>query len=403
MEVPARLDLRRWSVAAGVVFLVRIVCGIVAYLASLAEPALEIANCTKVLQSHHSLLPLGVQRVVLDPWISWDSCHFFVIASEGYDWSAGTVAFHPLYPLLVRATSLLMGGDIALAMLVLGTLIPAAVCVSMARYFSEVRDDALLGNWVGWAAILMPISIVLFMFMTEGLFILLAVGCLWALHRQNWLAAGALGALATLTRQQGIVLMLPIFWELWKVRRTGQLRFYDWLACVLPGVGYLGFSIYRLFVLSEAAPSAGIAATLKNLVVSEQANQIVLGQRFGWPWESTWLQIWHAFDNPELFIQFLFDPIVGWIFVGLLAYGARYMTPAERLFSLGIVIASLCYVNGNIEPCLALPRHILIAFPIFMVFAMLIQRASNPRAFVAISLLINLALLIMFVNMRWIP
>src|SRR5690554_187136 len=403
MEVPARLDLRRWTVAAGVVFLVRVLYGFVAYLSSLAKPADELAVCTTILQSHHSILALGAQRVLLDPWISWDTCHFFVIATHGYDWSAGTVAFHPLYPMLVRATALLMGGDIALAMLLLGTLIPAATCVCLARYFAEAHGDARLGNWAGWAAILMPVSFVLFAFMTEGLFILLAVTTLWALHRQKWLVAGALGALATLTRQQGIVLMLPIFWELWKLRKNGQLRFYDWLACVLPGVGYLGFSLYRLLVVSEAAPGASIAATLKNLVVSQQANQIVEGQRFGWPWESTWIQLQHAFANPELFVQFLFDPVVGWLFVGLLAYGARYMTHAERLFSLGIAVASICYVNGLIEPCLAFPRHILIAFPLFLVFGVLIQRASNPRLFVGIALLLNLALLFMFVNLRWVP
>lgn len=403
MSAPIRFDLRRWPVAIGAVVLFRIFYGFVAYLSSFAERAFELPACTAILQTHHSILPPAIQRVLLDPWVRWDTCYYFDIAANGYDWSAGTVAFHPLYPMLVRAVSVLTGGDVALAMLVLGILIPAALCAVLTRYVSEVHEDAVLGNWVGWAAMLAPVSFVVFAFMTEGLFILLAVATLWALHRRKWLVAGALGCLATLTRQQGVVLMLPILWELWRLRKSTQLRWYDWGAWLIPAVGYVGVSAYRLFVLAPQTLDGGVSDRLKNALVSNQANHILEGQRFGWPWESTWIQINRAIEYPDLFYALLFDPVVGWAFVGVLVYGARFMTVSERLFSLGVVVAAICYVNGIIDPCVAFPRHILIAFPIFLVFGVLIQRAANRRLFVLIALLLNAVLLFTVVSARWVP
>ena len=53
------------------------------------------------------------------------------------------------------------------------------------------------------------------------------------MRRRRWLFAGLAGALATLTRQQGIVLALPLAWELW------VLEGHRWGAALVPGeTGY---------------------------------------------------------------------------------------------------------------------------------------------------------------------
>jgi Gpi18-like mannosyltransferase len=58
--------------------------------------------------------------------------------------------------------------------------------------------------------IIFPSGFFLSQVYTEGLFVGAAFGCLALLRRKQWLAAGALAVLATLTRAVGIALFIPL-------------------------------------------------------------------------------------------------------------------------------------------------------------------------------------------------
>ena len=55
---------------------------------------------------------------------------------------------------------------------------------------------------------------------TESLLLLSIVAALYAARRGRWWLAGAAGGAAALTKQLGVVVVLPLLWELWQQHRN---------------------------------------------------------------------------------------------------------------------------------------------------------------------------------------
>jgi hypothetical protein len=75
----------------------------------------------------------------------------------------------------------------------------------------------------------------------------------------------------------------------------------------------------------------------------------------------------------------------------------------ERLYSLTITLLSLCYYNGVKSPLLSLPRHMLLALPIFIVLARWAGSGKALRMRITALAAINLLLLSLYVRHGWVP
>ncbi|MDQ6624058.1 MAG: hypothetical protein M3Y86_11330, partial [Verrucomicrobiota bacterium] len=80
-----------------------------------------------------------------------------------------------------------------------------------------------------------------------SLFLALTLGCLVAMRAERWAAAGLLGACASLTRINGLILLPVLFVEaglLWRARRRFDPRWL-WSGAVVAGfLGYLWLNYY---------------------------------------------------------------------------------------------------------------------------------------------------------------
>ncbi|RAJ74174.1 MULTISPECIES: hypothetical protein [unclassified Streptomyces] len=184
---------------------------------------------------------------------AWDAVWYLHIAEHGYGTreylsSFGTVqtdyAFFPLFPLLTRAAdAVLPGGAGPAALLVAwGAAVAAAWGVYAVghRLYGTVTATFLVVLWA-----LLPQAVVLTLAYSESLFAALAAWALYALLARNWLLAGALAALAGLTRPTGLAVAAAVVvtagWEL--VRRRGRGRG-PWLAVLLAPAGWLGYVLW---------------------------------------------------------------------------------------------------------------------------------------------------------------
>ncbi|MCZ7639554.1 MAG: mannosyltransferase family protein [Verrucomicrobia bacterium] len=109
---------------------------------------------------------------------TWDAEHYLYLSCHGYGPGVRSVAFYPLWPLLVRALAPLAGGDHLLAGLVLANLLSLAGWVLFhrlcARRFGERTADLALTLLVAFPGALF------FQFLyTEALFFLLLMGLWW--------------------------------------------------------------------------------------------------------------------------------------------------------------------------------------------------------------------------------
>src|SRR5688572_8940522 len=158
----------------------------------------------------------------IEPWHRWDTGYYLKIAIAGYAPDDGTIAFQPLYPALIRAVSLLTG-DTLLSALVVSTVCEFIFFMLLARLIIyDFQRQRLAFNTV-FAIVIFPTAFYLLAGYTESLFMACSLGAFFAARKERWWIAAALVSAATLTRIQGIVLVVPIAWMAfngWHVLQT---------------------------------------------------------------------------------------------------------------------------------------------------------------------------------------
>jgi hypothetical protein len=152
----------------------------------------------------------------LNLWGVWDTGWYLTIANEGYDLARRTAApianqanwaFFPVYPLLCRALADLLGAPVFAVMVLVSNL-----CFLGALGLVWRNTVAEFGDTAARASVLllcfMPGSYVFSSAYPEAMFLLLMAATLMLVRHQRWLLAGSTAAIATLTRNVGIGLLL---------------------------------------------------------------------------------------------------------------------------------------------------------------------------------------------------
>jgi hypothetical protein len=203
------------------------------------------------------------ERLTLQPWYRWDTINYLLIADHGYTEETFTVVWPPLYPWLIRIFTGLTSNPL-LAALIISNLSAWVACVLLygytARYFSPNLADQTL-FWF----LVYPLAFFLVAAYSETLFLALALLSLTAARERKWLAAGICAALATLTRNQGILLTLPIFiwmaaewsgWSKWRARVI-LLRIFS---LGLAPLAFCAHAVYVKFILGLQWPWSALAS-----------------------------------------------------------------------------------------------------------------------------------------------
>ena len=163
----------------------------------------------------------------MDVFWRWDAIHYYTVAQDGYGGEIGKSAFFPLFPFALRVVAMALNGSLQMptypiyqvpnyGLLLAGMLLPNALFLLAAGLFYRlVRAD--YGRAVARRATmylaLFPLSFFFIVPYTESLFLAATVGFFLALRGRRWFWAGAFGFLAALTRQLGLLLVVPLLWE----------------------------------------------------------------------------------------------------------------------------------------------------------------------------------------------
>jgi Mannosyltransferase (PIG-V) len=187
----------------------------------------------------------------------WDAGWFLRVAVNGYPYSytygqngqmeGNELAFFPLYPMLIRGGAAL-GFDPGTAAIAVSWLASIAAAIAL-----HLLGTTLYGKRAGWALVAIcctaPVSVVLSMAYSEGLFLALVAGMLTAAHRRVWWAAGLLGLGAALTRPTGAAAAVALAVAAVLAVRDGGRKWPPLIAAAvaLAGVpGFLGWVAWRV-------------------------------------------------------------------------------------------------------------------------------------------------------------
>ncbi len=396
VQTDKRQTQRLWLWAGGVFLAVRLLLTLLVFaLAPSAPPPATGSAADRLVQ----------------PWNRWDVVYYADIAAAGYGSDPATTNFHPLYAWLGRGLGWLSGSW------VLGLLLASSVAtIGLYVVLQLLARFELTPEQRPWSIIALtalPSGYVLYAPYSESLFLLLAALCFLLALRGRWWLAGLAGAVAALTRQQGLALVLPLLWLMaaqvggWsRLARLPRL----WLAALLPVVGYGLVIAVRLSVLGGLPqrwwlPQNWIYAVL----ISPEAQSVVPGQRFVPPWTALWLAVQQLSEGTagefglSGAIGRWVDLITGALYLGLLGLSWRRLRPAYRVYCVLIFLLAWSYYTGELFAYMGLSRHLLLAFPLAFPLAAWADRGPRRMLLLLGGGLLLVAQTSLYMLELWVP
>ncbi len=323
-------------------------------------------------------------------WERFDALWFLRIAVGGYHAADGSAAFFPLYPLLVRLVSTLLGGHPFAASLLVsnGALLGALVVIhDLTR--TELSEDVARTTVV--LLCVFPTAFFFFAPYSESLFLLLAASALWAARKGRWPLAALAGAGAALTRNVGIVVVLALAVEALQQRREGKGSLARGLgAAAVAGLGTIAYLAYW-----GAKDGDWLAP------IHQQANW---ERVFSWPWRTLLEGTRIAFryvgntNGPYWLIDWLIVlPVLAAAVLALRRYRWSYLA-----YLWGGLLVPLTFIFTD-RPLMSMPRFVLPLYPAVWVMAEGLERRHVSRWAVAAVGAAGLGLLVpLFVNWYYI-
>lgn len=184
----------------------------------------------------------------------WDTGWYLGIANYGYEWSRlladrqQNIAFFPLYPLLIRYGSLLLGREVLWTSVLISWVALVWALAYLYRFVQPRHGSEAAGAAVALMACY-PFALFFGVGYTESLFLLTSVAACYHFERDERWRAAAWGLATGLTRPNGcllsVVLALIALRDVWTIPRTSWARLADRIAvAAMPGLGMVLYSGY---------------------------------------------------------------------------------------------------------------------------------------------------------------
>ncbi|MCL6106162.1 MAG: glycosyltransferase family 39 protein [Actinobacteria bacterium] len=355
------------------------------------------------------------------PWARWDTGWYLKIARRGYLPQDGSVAFFPLYPFLIASLRLLFAGNRLMTAIFISLTACLAAFYLLFRLVELDFSTGAARKSVLFLAVF-PTSFFLQAVYTESLFLALTVGSFYAARRRRYFLAGVAAGLAALTRNTGVLLLMPliIFYmsdRSWNWRRIDM----NILSLLLAPAGLLGwmfilkinFGQALLFATAQAQWGRHLAGPLAGGPLAALANGFLdafrgAGAVVSNPVHSLWPP--NTFDPAYLGSAALIDFGLTVSFVVLTALAFRRLPLAYAVYGLLVLLVPLLYPHSPAfpsadfrQPLLSMPRFLLADFPAFILFG--IGVAKKPRlsmAAASVSVLLLMALTARFILGEWV-
>lgn len=335
-------------------------------------------------------------------WNVYDTPHYTMIASQGYEANPGYLtAFFPGFPLMIKAASTVLFGHYLLA-----AILVANICAIFFFWFLYRLVEADYGREIAKRAVILsavfPTSFFLFLGYTEAPLLAFSLAALYYGRQHKWWLAGILAGVAALIKQPGIFLIVPLGYMYWKQYVTyntrantrahkvgmGFLKRLEWAWLLLIPLTAGGYYIYRYFFLQ-----AGMSA-----VNDLGASEVVTVP--GLPLVNALKMV--RLDNPLLAANIM---EIGFaiLMIGTVAGAVlKIRSVTYSLYAVLIAVVSLAVTQPDTvspwRPEIDMPRRVLIIFPMFIYMALVTPSRQAFFYMVAISSALFLALSGLFVN-----
>ncbi len=286
---------------------------------------------------------------------SGDVPHYLNIAEHWYQSSgdnANLIVFYPLYPVLMAVFRVIFRSYL------LSGLIISYISFGLASLYLYrlLRLDYSAEKTAGGMLLLMLAAYGVFFISahTESLFIMLLAMGFFYIRERKWLAAAIIGFFAALTRTQGVLLFLPLIYEI-----------------VLEAVKTKKFK--GIYLSSLLVPAGYICYLLLNLAICGDAFKF-LEYQAAKPWYNTSKWIAQGLEtsysvgarNPQLAL-YVYHAQIAAYFIGVAAIfaGAYKRVRTSYLLFTGAYIGITYFHGWMLSGC----RYTMACLPLYIIFA----------------------------------
>ena len=319
----------------------------------------------------------------LGVWQRLDTLYYLEIAAHGYSADNGTVVFPPLYPLLIRLVGAMLGGQHLTAALLISSVACAGLLVAVYRV-AVTRFDASAARRAVVYQMFFPTAYVLIAAYAEPLMLwLMLLAFLWA-RQERWWLVGIAAFLATLTRLQAVVLVVPLAYIY--LRRFGFSRRAlrpEMLALAAAPAAAVGYNLYLAW---RGLPSveAGFARQWHS-TVAVPGTDLLIALR--------------ALLAGGMSFQRTLSLGLAFLFLVLTVVAFRRLPPEYGLYMAGILLYTLSRHDLAGRTLLSVSRHVLVMFPGFVLLGAAGHRRWLHRSILYPSL--GLYMFLMGVFFMW--
>jgi hypothetical protein len=321
-------------------------------------------------------------------WERFDALWFLRIATGGYVDGDGSAVFFPLYPLLIRALSPLLGGHPLAAAFLISHLAAFGSMVVLYFLTASEFDERTARRAVLYLAVF-PTSFFLLAPYSESLFLFLVLVALWAARRGRWEVAGLAGAGASATRNLGVLLVLPLAMEAIqqaRERRDSRQLAKGLLWSVVAVIGALAYMAFWQQVAGDALAPVRQQTNWQR-VASFPLATVVRGTSEAFRFIGTYPGGYH-----------LIDWLIAVPALAASVWVALRARPMYAVYTWASLAAPLSYVFLP-RPFMSLPRFLLVVFPILWAGAVWAgRRRVVHEALLAVSSGLLALLTVLFVN-----
>lgn len=319
-------------------------------------------------------------------FVAWDSGWYFDIAKRGYYYSAdgqSSIAFFPLYPMLMRALASPFGATdrtLWVAGIVVSCVAFVLALVALHRFAERVLGSREAAFRTVLCVAVFPHSLFMTRVYSESLFLLTSVLAVSHAYDQRWKTAGLWGALATLTRPNGILIAVPLA-----------------VLAIADRPGVRPAAVRGLWLLPLPAVLAGFCVFVYTLSGDPLAWLSAQSQWGYFLWNPPWEQLLKLLGRLEkygLYDYFFVSPRAPFhFFNGLIALLFLALTPAvfKRLgagMGMYVLVSLLIPLSSNSLE--GIGRYAAVLFPVFILLGSVESRRIHEGIVITGALLLAL-------------
>jgi hypothetical protein len=341
-------------------------------------------------------MPFSNARFV-EVFAAWDSGWYWDIAIRGYYFrtdAQSSIAFFPLYPMLMRLAAAPFGGSPS-ATWVAGIVVASAAnlfaLIAIHRFAERIFGSRQVARRTVVYILVFPWSLFLGRVYSESVFLLTSVLALGRAYDRRWAQAGIWGALATLTRPNGMLIAIPLAILACRDKPSIRQAIARGAALTPIPLAFAGFCAY-VFVLT-GDPFGWMSA------------QSHWGYSLGHPpWQqlqrvtATFIETgaYDYFFTSDVAAVELLQAATAVVFLGLTPLVFRRLGAAMGTY---VLISLLVPLSSNTLE--GLGRYASVLFPAFFVMAAMTTTAWMYEAIIIVSLVLRTLLVSLFVT--WQP